>query len=743
MSQIRVQELANELGFNKQELVSKIRSLEIGLPNVNAMTRLTDDEVSRVKKALKGGKNSSSKKAEPATAAAPAPAVRKRSGKKKKEEEPAADTVPVGPVIRRNRRSKVTVEDDAVAVAVASVESTPEPTPAASEPVAEAKTETKPEQAPEPAVVVEASPEPASDAVVADAASTKTEEPAAAATEVAVAADPAATAEAVEAPPAQVPPPRSIPSVRERDAAAAKVKTDTSSKGGAKILGVIDLGTIADRIGERKFKPSGGTDDRNANTRDRPGSNGPGRTQVNRADLYSRGGKGGGRNKRGAKGNRRSGRNEKPKKTEITVAAEHKRVIKMEDAITVGDLGRQMGVKSGHLALKLMQLGVSATVNTTLDFETAVLVAEEFEHTVENVAFDIEKFYDTTLDAEDTLQSRPAVVTVMGHVDHGKTSLLDSIRATTVTSGEAGGITQHIGAYTVKTPNGETVTFLDTPGHEAFTALRARGAQATDIVVLVIAADDGVMPQTVEAINHSRDAGVPIIVAINKIDKPAANPDRIKTALSEYELLPTDWGGSTEYVLVSALQGQGIDELVEVILLTAEVEELKARPDRDAQGLVIESQLDVGRGPLATVLVQRGTLVAGDIVVIGEHSGRVRTMADHRGTSMDSAGPSVPVEITGLSGVPDAGEPFFVVEDDKDARRITAHVAEAHRKERMAALSKSGMDKLLDLLRPDANLEHKKLKLIVKADVQGSIEALEQAFQKVGKIGRASCRERV
>ena len=519
--------------------------------------------------------------------------------------------------------------------------------------------------------------------------------------------------------------------LQEREAAAAKAKAE-ASRGGAKVLGRIDLGTIEDRIGERQFKPASERNERDGgggrNTRGRP-DKAPGRQTFNRNDLY--GGRGRG-NKRNKKNKGRDRRGEKPKKTEITVAAEHKRVIKMEDAITVGDLGRQMGVKAGHLALKLMQMGVPAMVNTTLDFETASLVAEEFNHTVENVAFDIEKFYDTTPDAEDTLKPRPAVVTVMGHVDHGKTSLLDAIRATSVTSGEAGGITQHIGAYTVETESGETVTFLDTPGHEAFTALRARGAQATDIVVLVIAADDGVMPQTVEAINHSRDAGVPIIVAINKIDKPAANPDRIKTALSEYELLPTDWGGSTEYALVSALQGQGIDELVEIILLTAEVEELKARPDRDAQGLVIESQLDVGRGPLATVLVQRGTLAVGDIVVIGEHSGRVRTMADHRGTSMEVAGPSVPVEITGLSGVPDAGEPFFVVEDDKDARRITAHVAEAHRKERMAALSKSGMDKLLDLLRPDANLEHKKLKLIVKADVQGSIEALEQAFQKIG-----------
>jgi translation initiation factor IF-2 len=324
----------------------------------------------------------------------------------------------------------------------------------------------------------------------------------------------------------------------------------------------------------------------------------------------------------------------------------------------------------------------------------------------------------------------------MGHVDHGKTSLLDAIRSTAVTSSEAGGITQHIGAYTVKTRSGAPITFLDTPGHEAFTALRARGAQVTDLVVLVVAADDGVMPQTVEAINHAKDAKVPIVVAVNKIDKAASNPDRVKHALTEYGLQPEEWGGQTMFMEVSALKGTNIQELIEAIQLQAEVLELQANPDRDAQGVVIEAQIDTGRGPTATILVRRGTMRRGDIVVIGEHYGRVRTMVDHLKVVQDTAGPSIPVEITGLSGVPEAGEPFFVVPDERDAKRITEHVSEVNRKERMAMLAKNNMDKLRDMLRPMEGGERasarKKLKVIVKADVQGSVEALRTAFSKIG-----------
>lgn len=487
---------------------------------------------------------------------------------------------------------------------------------------------------------------------------------------------------------------------------------------------------MTERLDGRVFETPGGgsADDRRERRRAKRGETGGAeRTEQGRrvrdvrkmyVDDRGRGGRG--KNKR----------KQKAKKTEITTAAEHKRVVRIEDTITVGELGRQMGVKAGLLALKLFEMGMKATVNTTLDFETAQLIAMEFEHTIENVAFDIARFYDTADDTEDTLKPRPPVVTVMGHVDHGKTSLLDAIRASTVTSTEAGGITQHIGAYTVDTESGGIITFLDTPGHEAFTALRARGAQATDIVVLVVAADDGVMPQTAEAINHSRDAGVPIIVAINKIDKPSANPDRVKQALIEYDLQPEEWGGQTQYVEVSALKRINIDSLIEQIALRAEIEEFTARPDRDAQGLVIESRLDTGRGPLATVLVQRGTLKIGDIAVVGEYYGRVRNMEDHRGGVITEAGPSMPVEITGLGGVPEAGEPIFVVPDERAAKMITQNVAEQHRQRRMAELSKSGMDKLMSLI--SAGGLRKKLKVIVKGDVQGSIEALRGSFSKIG-----------
>jgi translation initiation factor IF-2 len=320
----------------------------------------------------------------------------------------------------------------------------------------------------------------------------------------------------------------------------------------------------------------------------------------------------------------------------------------------------------------------------------------------------------------------------MGHVDHGKTSLLDAIRESDVADGEAGGITQHIGAYQVEAGDHGKITFLDTPGHEAFTALRARGAKATDIVVLVVAADDGVMPQTVEAINHARAADVPIIVAVNKIDKEAANPDRVKQALTEYELIPEDWGGTTQFVKVSALTGQGVDDLVEQIALLAEVEEFKARPDRDAQGLVIEAELDIGRGPVATVLVQRGTLNTGDMVVSGQFYGRVRTMSDWRGRQVSDAAPSVPVEITGIGGVPSAGEPFFVVTEERDAKRITQNVLDQKRKEEMASRSRDAAVSLEDLSAMIREGQIKELKVILKGDVQGSLEALRDAFAKLG-----------
>ena len=439
---------------------------------------------------------------------------------------------------------------------------------------------------------------------------------------------------------------------------------------------------------------------------------------------------------------RQRGRNRKakrsaPQPTQITTAAAHKRVVRMEESILVGDLAMQMSVKAGELAMKLMfELGIrGANINTAVDFDTAQLIAEMFQHTVEQVGFDIDKFLPTVDEEEQDTIIRPPVVTVLGHVDHGKTSLLDAIRNESVATGEAGGITQHIGAYQVQLDGG-AITLLDTPGHEAFTALRARGAKATDIAVLVVAADDGVMPQTVEAINHAREAGVPIIVAVNKCDMPGANPERVRQALAPYELIPEDWGGTTIFVECSALTGQGVDTLLEMIYLQAELMELRAAPARPAIGLVIESKLDVGRGPVASVLVQDGTLRRGDIVVIGEFYGRVRTMQNENGSLLDDAGPAVPVELTGMNGVPAAGETFHVVVDTDKAKAIADHIGASNRQSELAlsANPTGGTDAVAAFM---ASGDLKQLKIIVKGDVQGSVEALNAALRDLSteKVG--------
>lgn len=416
----------------------------------------------------------------------------------------------------------------------------------------------------------------------------------------------------------------------------------------------------------------------------------------------------------------------------MTQAAEHKRVIKVNEAIIISDLARQMGVKASEIIRKLMGMGEMYTINQAVDTETASLIAEEFNYTVESTAFDITEYIDTGEDADDAMTPRPPVVTIMGHVDHGKTSLLDALRESNITSGESGGITQHIGAYQV-TLDGRIITFLDTPGHAAFTALRARGAKATDIVILVVAADDGVMPQTIEAINHSKAAGVPIIVAVNKIDKDSADPERVKQALTEYELIPEAWGGETQFINVSALHKLNLDELLEAVLLQSELLELKSNPARRAQGLVIESELDLGHGPVATVLVQAGTLKAGDYMVVGQHYGRVRTMFNERGEALEEAPPSTPVQVAGLSGVPDAGEAFFVVKDEKTARDVSSHAQDELRQKRLAqaaaARRPTGLEGLAEAL---AAGQLKELKVIVKADVQGSCEAVVGTLSKLG-----------
>jgi translation initiation factor IF-2 len=416
------------------------------------------------------------------------------------------------------------------------------------------------------------------------------------------------------------------------------------------------------------------------------------------------------------------------RKTEITTPRASKRVMRIAEGVTVGDLARNMGIKAAEIIKKLMELGVMSTVNQMLDVDTATLVASEFGYTVENVAFDVESAIEEV--PEETAgeaKPRPPVVTIMGHVDHGKTSLLDAIRQTNITAEEFGGITQHIGAYTVAA-HGKPITFVDTPGHEAFTAMRARGAKVTDIVILVVAADEGVMPQTVEALNHARDAKVPIIVALNKIDRPEANIDRVKQQLTERGLIPEDYGGDTITVPVSARTGEGIERLLEMILLQAEVMDLKANPDRTARGTVIEAQLDRGRGPVATVLIQEGTLRQGDPFVCGVAFGRVRAMLNHLGQRMTEAGPAIPAEIFGLSSVPEPGTPFTVLADEAKARQV----AEFRRsKQREGELQKTSRVSLEDLSQRMAAGEVKELKIIVKGDVQGSVEALADALQRL------------
>ncbi|HIY27930.1 MAG TPA: translation initiation factor IF-2 [Firmicutes bacterium] len=436
----------------------------------------------------------------------------------------------------------------------------------------------------------------------------------------------------------------------------------------------------------------------------------------------------------------RSQRRGKPRNSRKETEAERLRRIAMErkakpitvqipDEITVGELALRLKATAAEVIKKLMMMGTMATVNDVIDFDTASLVAMEFHAKVEKevVVTIEERIIDDSEDDDSNLIPRAPVVVVMGHVDHGKTSLLDAIRHANVTASEAGGITQHIGAYRVKIDDRD-ITFLDTPGHAAFTTMRARGAQVTDIAVLVVAADDGIMPQTVEAINHAKAAGVSIIVAINKMDKPGANPDLVKQQLTEYELVPEEWGGDTPCIPVSAKQKQGIDDLLEMILLVADMKELKANPDRAAKGTVVEARLDKGRGPIATVLVQNGTLHTGDVVVAGTTVGRVRAMMDDKGRKVSEAGPSVPVEITGLNEVPTGGDILNAVSDERLARELVEQRINEQKEEAFNAQTKVTLDNLFDQMQQG---DMKELKVIVKADVQGSVEAVRQSLEKL------------
>ena len=477
-------------------------------------------------------------------------------------------------------------------------------------------------------------------------------------------------------------------------------------------------------------KRGGNTNQRNNNAqgsnRNRSG-NAAGVGNANNAGGWNNRGGANNRGKFGNKNNRgRNNQRQKQQAPKVEIA--HPTHIKVGESIAVKDLASKMSYTATEVIKKLMLMGIMATINQEIDYETAALVAIEFGVTCEELPPETDPTEIPEIeDDPKSLVVRPPVVTVMGHVDHGKTSLLDAIRKTSVSTHEAGGITQHIGAYQVMC-QGKKIVFLDTPGHEAFTAMRARGAQVTDIAILVVAADDGVMPQTVEAINHAKSAGVPIIVAINKIDKPGANPEHVKQELSEHELIPEDWGGDTIMVPVSAKQKQGINDLLEMVLLVAEVKELKANPNRDARGVIIEAQLDKGRGPVATVLVQNGTLRIGDSIIAGTTFGKVRAMINDRGENVKKAGPSVPVEVLGLSDVPEAGDVLASL-DEKLARSIASKRIEKKRTELIRS-KKVSLDDLFQQIQ-DGNI--KDLNIVIKADVQGSVEALANSLLSLNK----------
>lgn len=414
------------------------------------------------------------------------------------------------------------------------------------------------------------------------------------------------------------------------------------------------------------------------------------------------------------------------KRTEITQAAAHKRVVEMDTTITVAEFARQMNVKATDVIRKLMTMGTMASMNQTIDFDTASVIAPEFQYEVKNIAFQESAVLEAGEDSPESLKPRPPVVTIMGHVDHGKTSLLDAIRSAKVAEGEAGGITQHIGAYTIE-KNGKLISFIDTPGHEAFTAMRARGANVTDIVILVVAADDGVMPQTREALSHAKAAGVPIIVAMNKMDKPGANPEKIKQQLAELDLLAEDWGGQSQFVPVSAAKKTGLEELLEAILLNAEVLDLKANPDAPASGTVLEARLEKGRGPVASILVKRGTIRVGDYITSGQMYGRVKSLMNDKGENVKECTPGMPVEVLGFDGLPLAGEKFDCVDNDQAARELVTYRRDKALSEK-AATQKVTLEDLF--AKANAGVV-KELNVILKADVAGSVEAVRDSLLKL------------
>ena len=703
MAKIRVYELARELNMTNKVLIEKLSELDFSVKS--HMSSLDEDTVSEIKAKLLG-----KEKTVDVVITRVRPTVIRRRKKT---------------VVRKKKvaEEKPEAEEEIPAEAVA----TPEAEPTEIEPVEEAEAAVDAAvEAPEPEVS-----EPPADEKVAAAEPVEAEPPEAAAPE---AEAPEAETPAEPAPPETPPKPKAPKKAKKakKEAPAKIIKLPVKPPPGQEpaepdLPEQVEprVSTAPEPVEVGKKKPG------------RKKAAEPGRDKkffkkkisfrrkevVEGADLRMPG------KMRGKKGKKVAKAAKGGQKTQITTPKAIKRRVKIDETIVLSDLAKRMGIKANEMIAKLMGLGVMATVNQTIDFETAALVAAEFEYEVEKASFEEEAVFSVLKQEDDpsSMVERYPVVTIMGHVDHGKTSLLDVVRKTRITELEAGGITQHIGAYNVNTDSGR-ITFLDTPGHEAFTAMRARGASVTDIVVLVVAADDGVMPQTVEAINHSRAAEVPIIVAVNKIDKANADEDRVQRELAEQGLVPEDWGGDTIFVKASAKQNTGIDDLLEMILLQAELLELKAVPDKPASGRVIEAKLDSGRGPVATVLIEEGTLKAGDSVVCGVHYGKIRAMLNDRGNPVDTAGPSIPVEVLGLSGVPTAGDELIAVADEKSAKQVSENRLQKQRSMELAKSSRMSLEGLFEKMQEG---EVKDLNLIIKADVQGSIEALKDSLTEL------------
>jgi len=695
---LRVHELAKKLGLQNKELVEKLQAA--GVPGIKTHSSSVDE--AEAMKAIGKGPAAEKKKEAPSTMSRPRTMVRMRGaeGAEGAEQRPP-ESAPEEPVV-------VAPVEDKVVVEAPSVE--------------------RPMMVQESAMVVRAFREPP--APVVEEVAPIVEPPAAPVAETPDAAVPAAdVAVAADVPAAAAPADGGSNVVRVIDPNAIRARLqaegrDFSPRPKRTFAKVREIKVVNDRFGGAPQMV-----DVTSSAGARPGKKPAGPGKVGEPDFKDRREQRGGARDMWLNPGKKRKSGKKGRGPEITQAAAHKRVVEMSDAITVGDLAHQMAIKSGQVITKLMSMGMMVTVNQVIDYETAAIIATEFGFEVKNESFEESDMLGVEAEKEVSAHTaRAPVVTVMGHVDHGKTSLLDFIRKATVATGEAGGITQHIGAYSVETARGR-ITFLDTPGHAAFTAMRQRGAQVTDIVVLVVAADDGVMPQTIEAIKHAQEAEVPIVVALNKADKPDAKPERVMQELTEFKLVPEEWGGETIMLPVSAKTGLNMDKLLESILLQAEVLQLVADTDRRAQGIVIEAQLDKGRGPVATVLIQQGTLKNGDFIVAGPHSGKVRAMYASNGALLKEAGPSDPVQVLGLAGVPDAGDRFDSVADDRTAKEVAQHRAQ---KQREAERNKTAKVSLEDFLKKTPQSEAiQELRIIVKADVGGSMEALSHALKNL------------